>query len=325
MNVETIKKYINQYLLIKDGSIHFLEYHFNNVTHFAQDFMDFMLTLEKLHPGTAEGIIKRIGSIRGKEIKKYEQIIQALCELVIAKKFIDCFPSEEGFKFHWEPVDSKEKNPEFMIIGKDWRILVEVKAPSLFDYNEKNKGASSQVVGRLGPMKDVMEGIDGKGNVALPLDNKVKDYLESAESKFSSFNDIDVPTYGILFICWGERMFEAITPLSNEGCGLLGENSFHKNKKTGQIIKFPSVSGVIVTQHQHFLQLILAERFQHESGGSLDYGEYWGNPTPNPIFAENIYAKNPLPRQFKEVLQTIDAGDSLDPISRNIDFIIWLK
>jgi hypothetical protein len=318
----TLWKAINEHILAPT-SIHFLRYHFENKTDFARRFVYFIYALDKAAPGAALKVVKKFGEIRGGEREKYEQIVQTLCELVIAKKFFDSFPAKKGYVYEWEPVDQNGKNPEFMVSGPEWRLLVEVKSPSLFDYDQKNRTAKGQVVGRFPHVKDVTEGLYGKGTIALPLDNKVKDYLTSAEKKFSSFVEVEVPTYGLLFICWGQRMFEAITPLSNPGCGLLTERSF--NKPNGEIATYPHVSGVVVTQHQYFLQEILAERPRPAGLDGLEYGEYWGYGTPpNPSLCENRWAKALLPKSLKNILQTVPAGESLDPISQQVDFIHWL-
>lgn len=322
-NLYTVKCLIDDHILIDDGRRHYLDYHFANETIFARDFIDFVCALDAASPGAAKNVIQKIGSVRGETASKYEQIVQSLCELIIAKKFTEEFPCENGYQLSWEPTDANGKNPEFMITCNEWRVLVEVKTPSLSDYNNKNRKAKAQLVGRLGSMKDFMQSLYGEEHVALPLDNKIKDYLISAEAKFSSFAKIDIPTYGLLFICWGERMFEAITPLSNPACGFLCENSHLK--KDGEIVKFPHITGVIVTQHQLFLRLILAERYQHKTGGSLGYGEYWGfGSPPNPSFSENPFANHRLPKVFKDILQTVSPDTSLDPLSRPTDFVYWL-
>lgn len=301
---------------------HFLDFHFINNTQFAQDFIDFTCRLEQLSPGAGYEITKRLGGLQGQERSTYDQIVQTLCELVIAKKFIDSYPPEQGYIFKWEPTDKAKTNPEFMIIGKEWRLLVEVKAPSLIDYDTKNRAAAMQLPSRLPGMKEWMTSMTGE-EPALPLDNKVKDYLVSAEKKFSSFDEIEIPTYGLLFICWGERMFEGVGPLSNEGCGLLKDRSFYE--VCGEKVRFPHVSGVIVTQHQFFIQQVLAERLPFPRLSSLDYGEYWTYNSPtNPAFCENIYARLQLPQEFNKVLQTVPAGESLDPMGNIIDTVFWL-
>jgi len=103
-------------------------------------------------------------------------------------------------------------------------------------YETRNRGATHQLAARLPGVQDVIEKISG--NVpALPLDNKLKDFLVSAERKFSSFGQGENPTYGLLVVCWTERMFEAVSPLSNEGCGLLTPESFYE--VDGEKVRFP--------------------------------------------------------------------------------------
>jgi hypothetical protein len=301
---------------------HFLDFHFGNFTPFAQEFTELMCTLETLSPGSGYDFVKRIGSLQGESRATYEQIVQAICELVIAKKFIELYPVEKGFILKWEPTGKTKSNPEFMIEGPEWRLLVEVKCPSLFEYDTKNRAASQQVTARLPGMKEIMTDIGGEVP-ALPLDNKVKDFLLSAEKKFSSFEENGLPTYGLLFICWGERMFEAITPLSHEACGLLKESSYFEEK--GNKIRFPHVSGVVVTQHQHFIQNMLVGHPPPHQRSWLDYGEYWeyGTP-PNPVLSSNEFAIRSLPMEFVKNLQTVNAGESLDPIAGMMETVWWL-
>jgi len=309
---------------ILGGSVrHFLDFHFGNDTRFARDFVKFMCQLESLSPGAGYDIIKRIGGLQGEAPGTYEQIVQILCELVIAKKFIDSYPADHGYVFKWEPKDKNKSNPEFLILSKDWRLLVEVKAPALIDYDVKNRGVSMQLPSRLPGMRDWMTSMSD-AEPALPLDNKVKDFLISAEKKFSSFGEIDVPTYGLLVICWGQRMFEGIGPLSNEGCGLLKPTSFYE--ANGEKVRFPNVSGVVVTQHQFFVQEMLAQRYQFPTESCLDYGDYWVNGSPpNPVFSENVYANRQLLDEFKDVLQTVAAGESLDPMGNIVDTVFWIN
>lgn len=305
-----------------DEQRHFLDFHFGNFTPFAQEFTHLMCKLEQLSPGSGYDFVKRIGSLKGESRATYEQIVQAISELVIVKKFLESYPEEEGFTLKWEPTEKTKSNPEFMIDGPEWRLLVEVKCPSLFDYDSKNRTASHQVTARLPGMKEIMTEIGG-GVPALPLDNKIKDFLLSAEKKFSSFEEAAKPMYGLLVICWGQRMFEAITPLSNVACGLLKESSYYA--ENGNKVRFPHVSGVIVTQHQYFIQNMLAgDRPAHQRSW-LDYGEYWGyNTPPNPVFSSNDFAFRALPREFLEKLQTVNAGESLDPIAGITETVLWL-
>ncbi|WP_157379569.1 hypothetical protein [Burkholderia ubonensis] len=322
-NVFTIKNAVDKHIVRDRKTPHFLTYHFEMETLFAIQFIDFICILERIRPRTGVNLIKKIGEIRGDEISKYEQIIQALSEIVIAKQFIEAFPPENGFVFEWEPTDKTKKNPEFMVSCSEWRVLVEVKSPSLSDYRTKNRRASAQVVGRTPHMKDVIENLYGKEHVALPLDNKMKDFLVSAEAKFSSFTSIGVPTYGLLFVCWSQRMFEAITPVTSLGSGLFTEHSFYRND--GIAIKFPNVSGVIVTAHQHLLGLLLKEWALPPGIDGFGYGNYWTYGSPaNPTLCDNPAALMPVPMFLQKVLHTVPAGQSLDPLSQELDFVHWL-
>lgn len=320
-NFQVMRKDIEA-AIIKGEERHFLDFHFIHHTPFAREFIELMCVLEDLCPGAGSATVKRISSLRGKERATYDQIVQALCELVVGKKFINAFSADRGFKLHWEPTENSKANPEFMLEGPEWRVLVEVKCPSLLEYEAKNSMAAHQLAARLPGMKDTISGISG-AEPALPLDNKLKDFLVSAERKFSGFGEVSVPTYGLLVVCWTERMFEAVSPLSNEACGLLTPASFHI--KDGKVVQFPHVSGVITTQHQIFLNRALAGERPSHLASDLDYGSYWKPNTPaNPVFSPNEFANRHLPQEIIDILEAVRVGDHLDPIATPIDFVMWM-
>lgn len=301
---------------------HFLDFHFANHNAFAQEFIELMCVLEDLSPGAGHATVKKISSLRGEKRATYDQIIQALCELVIGKRLIQAFSEDEGFKLLWEPTDIGKANPEFMLEGPEWRLLVEVKCPSLHEYAVKNRSAENQLAARLPGVKDVISNISG-AEPALPLDNKIKDFLISAERKFSSFGAVSVPTYGLLVVCWADRMFEAVSPLSNEGCGLLTSASFFC--KEGKVVEFPHVSGVITTQQQSFLSRALAGDLPGHLASCLDYGKYWEPNTPvNPVFSPNEFAKSQLPQEVIDALEAVPFNEQLDPIASPMDWVMWL-
>jgi hypothetical protein len=320
-NFQTMRKNIDA-AIGGVGGRHFLDFHFANHNEFAQEFIQLMCVLEDLCQGAGYATIKKISSLRGLDRATYDQIVQALSELVIGKRFIEAFPADAGFKLHWEPTDMGKANPEFMLEGPEWRVLVEVKCPTLNDYETKNRTAAQQLAARLPGVKDVMSDIYGT-ELALPLDNKLKDFLVSAERKFSSFGEVGIPTYGLLVVCWTERMFEAVSPLSNEGCGLLTQASFYR--KDEMVVQFPHISGVITTQQQFFLQQALAGYRPSHLSSDLDYGSYWEPNTPaNPVFSPNEFATRPLAKVFIDTLEAVTVGGHLDPIAAPIDFVMWL-
>jgi hypothetical protein len=321
-NFQAMREDIDAAILGGKGR-HFLDFHFTNHNEFAQEFIELMCVLEDLCPGAACATVKKISSLRGEDRATYEQIVQALCELIIGKRFIEAFPADEGFKLHWEPTDMGKANPEFMLDGPEWRVLVEVKCPSLHEYETKNRAATQQVAARIPGLKDVISELSGT-EPALPLDNKLKDFLVSAERKFSSFQEVSVPTYGLLVVCWTERMFEAVSPLSNEGCGLLTPASFYR--KDDEVVQFPHVSGVITTQQQSCLKSALAGYRPSHLASDLDYGSYWKPNTPvNPTFSPNEFAKRQLPQEIIDALEAVMVGDHLDPIASTMDFVMWMR
>ncbi|RYF01724.1 MAG: hypothetical protein EOO32_02810 [Comamonadaceae bacterium] len=321
-NFQSMRKDIDT-AIVEGADRHFLDFHFASHNEFAQEFIELICVLEDLCPGAGCATVKKISSLRGTDRATYDQIVQALCELVVGKRFIEAFPTDEGFKLNWEPTDMGKANPEFMLEGPKWRVLVEVKCPSLHEYETKNRATANQLAARLPGVKDVISGLYG-ADPALPLDNKLKDFLVSAERKFSSFREVSVPTYGLLVVCWTERMFEAVSPLSNEGCGLLTSASFYRKEE--KAVPFTHVSGVITTQQQFFLQRALAGYRPSHLVSDLDYGSYWKPNTPvNPVFSPNEFSKRQLPQEIIDALEAVMVGESLDPIASPMDFVTWLR
>lgn len=320
-NFDEMRKDIHAAITGGEGR-HFLDFHFNHHNQFAQEFIELMCVLEELCPGAGTDTVKKIATLRGTARATYDQIIQALCELVIGKRLMLAFPASAGFKLSWEPTDKSKANPEFMIEGPAWRLLVEVKCASLHDYETKNQKASYQLPVRSPGLREAMSGISGT-EPALPLDNKLKDFLISAERKFSSFGEVSVPTYGLLVVCWTERLFEAVSPLSNPGCGLLTGESYYR--KDGKVVQFPHVSGVVTTQQQYFLHRALAGHRPRHMNSDLDYGSYWKPNTPvNPAFSANEFSKTQLPRDIIDALEAVKVGEQLDPMASPMDWVMWL-
>lgn len=95
-----------------------------------------------------------------------------------------------------------------------------------------------------------------RASATLPRDNVLKDFLESAEVKFTEFSS--KPRIGILVVLWDGYVFEATSALCHEEAGLLTEKSWFL--QDGHRVAFDAVDGVIILKHLEILKLAAQEQ-----------------------------------------------------------------
>lgn len=193
--------------------------------------------------------------------KQFEQFIQKLAEIMVIRNLLKINWGNNVIFSH-EPTAPNGKKPEFMIETDDKVYLVEVKCPSLIQHQFARSKCNIQLPTRAMP-RQAAEGdtrdVQNIGTV-LPRDNPLKDFLISSEEKFSSFI-LNKERIGILVIVWDEYMYEAISPLKHDICGLLTENSWYRNPD-GDAIKFLNIQYVLILNH--FNELVFATREERE-------------------------------------------------------------
>jgi hypothetical protein len=84
----------------------------------------------------------------------------------------------------------------------------------------------------------------GEGGLTLPRDNPVKDFLIDAEAKFAPFKAATRAT-SLLVIVWDDHIYEPITVLTQEQCGLLTPNSCYTDASGGPVT-FPDIDAVVL-------------------------------------------------------------------------------
>lgn len=169
----------------------------------------------------------------------FEQLIQKLSEVLVGNTLCQ-IPWPEGTEIVCEPTNpTTGAKPEFSVKTPERIWLFEVKCPAFFKHQKARRERPTQLpirgfsLERFGEKKD---------SITLPRDNTLKDFLASAERKFSGFSN-DATT-AILVIVWDAHMYEAISALSYPEVGLLTNNSWHK--ESGERVPFAAVDGVIV-------------------------------------------------------------------------------
>lgn len=309
---------------------HWFQYHFWGLPHgqhteFSFDLLNKLSCIERKISGFTKETISRLASYSGKKRHEphYEQLIQLLVEVVIFYRLSEGFLASDA-EFQWEPtVPGSRKNPELLIRDGDFTTLIEIKCPSIFKHLRDAAQNDIQLGARIGESATFDE-IAASGKATRPLDNKIKDFLVSAESKFEPFKKITENTSSILIIAWSTHLFEAASPLINRMSGLLTENSFFKDESDSPV-KFPNVDAIIVTEH---LELVLRatreEQLPYGYNSPLDYGAFAMPGFLPPALIHNPYRTTQPNENVLWELGAINIEDIRDPRVSPLDYVMWL-
>lgn len=275
--------------------------------------------VDQAMPGYAEKMIKRLERMGGREkdINDYEAIVQWLAELVVVHHFVQHnWPSRPTFIM--EPtVGTSKKNPEILIeIPGIGGLGVEVKAPKLLEHQNRRATYPWQLVAR----SNSLDQADFDGDVTLPRDNPVKDFLISANAKFSGFRATYPNFQSVLFIVWDDFVNEPLSALLNPSSGLFTPNSFNRDQNGA--VTYPNIDAVILMRHQHQLRRGMANRPPiDERRHFLDYGQ-------RDQFPPHVLVPNPAGQSLNAVwLEALGAWplEALPPAAEYLpgEVIIW--
>ena len=309
---------------------HWFKYHFQGLPYgqhseFSLDLLNKLSLIEQKIPGFTEETIRRLASYSGKEKHEphYEQLLQLLVEVVIFYRLSEGFLTSDA-EFQWEPtLPGSKKNPELLICEGNCSTLIEIKCPSIFKHLRDAAQNDTQLGARMGD-PEFFDEIAASGKVTRPLDNKIKDFLVSAESKFEPFKKVDDNISSILVIAWSQHLFEATSPLINGMSGLLTENSFFKHE-SGKPIKFPSIDAIIVTEH---LELVLRatreEQLPYGYNSPLDYGAFAMPGVLPPALIHNPHRNTEPNENVLRELGAVNIEYIGDPRVSPLDYVMWL-
>ena len=149
-----------------------------------------------------QGRIESIGG-REKDPDDYEKIRQWLGELLVVHHFVS-YAWPGPVTFDPEPVAAgSQQNPEMTINAEGSRLGIEVGTPDLRELVEQRGSVDRQLLNRMPGLKDAVS-----GEVPLPRDNPIKDFLCSEDSTFAGFRAVDAVFRSVLAIVWDDYVDE---------------------------------------------------------------------------------------------------------------------
>ena len=191
----------------------------------------------------------KLAAKNGKNDCDAHNLISALCELSIMNAFILASDKPESFQYEPRLVAGSQKNVEFSIEIGGICYNVEVKSANMIkeakalEQNMVIEGQTIEPNERILPPEEWKK-IVGGTPIMWSLDNKVKDFLQDTQEKFSPISD-DI---NLLVICWDGRYRKALTALKSETNGLLTANTYEPKLRCDHIshILVSSLYGFII-------------------------------------------------------------------------------
>jgi hypothetical protein len=281
---------------------HWFAFHFSNLPNhpFAVSVIDACVDCEKALPGLGFEFIDDLASISGMERHEphYDQLLQKLSELLVLRRLFSLdWPS--GTTFEHEPaVRTNGKRPELRVGTPNANYLFEVKAPSLLEHQRLRSQNEMQAPGRAIP-REKLDKLIGNRTLTMARDLPVKDFLIDADKKFAQFKTLK-PEASVLVIVWDDFIYEPITSLTHEDCGLLTPNSFYKDG-TGSAVQFSNIDAVVIVRHLTYFKLAAADAVLEERAHALDFGGDCDLPN---VFVP-ITRPTPVPNYVLEGLRAV--------------------
>lgn len=311
-----------------------------NKKHFFQDFFtpegyfvkevvlilaETLVKINKIALGYAKEMQKRILSLNGFDIIKYEQIVDILAEITIAKhafEIADKNVEGEVKLFETEPgLEQKKKTPEFRTSLNGINYAIEVKCPSLTKHAANRTRGPYQLPARNDILKN--HTFAKEENLVLPKDNPIKDFLISANQKYEAYKETYPDDFRILVIVWDQFMYEPSSVLMNDFTSIFTKNSFIKDENE-TVEKFENVDGVIVVKHLHNINGYLQKT--PLLNGCKNVLDFNGKNEHNTFF-QNPYGRT-VPQTIIENFQCVPVTDETKTVLPSdyavIDWIMWM-
>jgi hypothetical protein len=239
---------------------------------FAQSFIDAAVDCECHVSGLGHQLIRDLGSIGGidRHEPHYDQLMQKLAEILVLRQLL-ALPWPGGATFEHEPALTRHsKRPELKVVTPEHAYLFEVKTPSLSAHARNRAKNNLQAPARMFE-RDILDRLAGEGGLTLPRDNPVKDFLVDAEAKFAPFKAATRAT-SLLVIVWDDHIYEPITVLTQEQCGLLTPKSYYTDA-TGGPVTFPDIDAVVLIRHLMYFKQAAGDVPLVERAHAFDFGD----------------------------------------------------
>lgn len=290
---------------------------------FINDIASAISEIDSAIPGYAKPTIVRIAAVSGAEchVPHYEQLLQILAEIHVIRQLVRIeWPRPREIRH--EPVaPGSAKNLELAIRFSDVEVGFEVKAPSLADHINERATNPTQLVGRFLRKEQIEQLPDSVAGITYPRDNPIKDFLISANEKFSAFKTTQSNFYGVLVIVWDSFIYEPISALLHERGGLFKETSFYRDT-SGRPVQFRSVDAVVVIPHLHQIMAASGDQpFRDGCTATFDFG--LDGKFPQKAFIANPHGGG-VPSDIPKALQAYTPSPEMGAEYGPKDLIWWL-
>lgn len=219
-------------------------------------FANLCVRAERRLPGLGVHYINELSYLGGPECDepRYEQILQLFAEVFVINRIL-MMPWGDTAQFFLEPPGANRLCPDFRVVDIDGAYNFEVKSPSLLSHQRLRAAARDQLPVRITKeFKAYVQSVNP--DALLPRDNPVKEFLDSADQKFSGFSR--GRGANILVIVWDDFIYEPIGSLVSDFSGLLTGNSFYR--LDGEAVIFENIDAVVCARQMHVFQEAFAER-----------------------------------------------------------------
>lgn len=255
--------------------------------------------VDAVMPGFANEQVTRLEAMGGteKDMQHYAQIVSWYAELLVSLKLAEHrWPGAVGFQMEPTAGDSKY-NPEVVVtLDRVGSLGVEVKAPDLLQHSQRRSTNPWQLAGRTEITPQILT-----GDVTLPRDNPVKDFLVHANKKFAGFRVADPDFRSILAIVWDDYINEPVTALLSPASGLLTPKSFHREDDNA--VEYPNIDAILLVRHQHQIVRALGGKSLVDNRTHiLDFGQ--PDEFPPQALVTNPAGKR-IPAEFLDSLNAV--------------------
>lgn len=282
---------------------------------FLDSLVAALAEIDTATPGYAREMVDRIAAIPGTGEQQYEAVLQILGEIYVVRGVVRVADRDgQRVRIRHEPGGAGEKNPECDATISGVPVAVEVKTPKLIQHGRLRAENPWQVTARM--PREMTQTL----TATPPRDNPVKDFLISADAKFSAYELFQSGAFRLLVIIWDDFCNEPIAALVSPVSGLLTPNSFNRDA-FGAPVRYPNVDGVIVVRHQH--QLIRATRCEPLVDGLPEVMAYHHTGFPPKAFIQ-VPGGREIPPPLLDALGAVPLADCMGAEYQPSELIMWI-